>query len=68
MLEHEYLCSYKRNYNTEERSLRDNFCEYETIPMFANSDSHSCDSAKAFVVMSLIKVVLRSIERRPIRS
>lgn len=44
------------------------FCEYETIPMFANSDSHSCDSAKAFVVMSLIKVVLRSIERRPIRS
>ncbi|KYM85016.1 hypothetical protein ALC53_04804 [Atta colombica] len=44
------------------------FREYETIPMFANSDSNSRDSARAFVVVSLIKVILRSIERQPIRS
>lgn len=43
------------------------FCEYETIPMFANSNSHFRDSAKAFVVL-LIKVIPRSIERQPIRS
>lgn len=62
MLEHKYLCSYERIYDTEECSLRIiiHFCEHETIPMFANSDSRGSDfrdSARAFVVVSLIKVI-----------
>lgn len=48
-------------------SVTIHFCEYETVAMFANLDSHFRDSARALVVVLLIKVMPRSIERQLIR-
>lgn len=57
-----YICTKEFTILKNIASVIIHFCEYETIPMFANLDSHFRDSARAFVVVLPIKVMPRSIE------